>query len=162
MAGINSATFIGDAPMDLFRQKNPEAWKSYQSWDLLFQAVRSHRAYRMALRNTKGACIPALSVDLLVIMRNFVLTSVNREVHLLDLIRAHEGNQDYNATDPNLIHWAKYNMIGKFIAGTMQSQDQCRNSGEYHFVERPHIRDLLLKECVMDLEVIFLLLFDVL
>jgi len=134
VAGINSATFIGDAPMDLFRQKNPEAWKSYQSWDLLFQAVGSHRAYRMALKNTKGACIPAL------------------EVHLLDLIRAHEGNQDYNSTDPNLIHWAKYNMIGKFIAGTMQSQDQCRNSGEYHFVEQPHIRDLLLKECVMDLE----------
>jgi len=134
VAGINSATFAGDIPLELFRTKSPEGWKVYQSWDLLFQAIRSHRAYRMALRNTKGACIPAL------------------EVHLLDLIRAHEGNHDYNANDPSKIHWAKYNMIGKFIAGTMQSQEQCRTSGEYSFIERPHIRDLLLKECLMDVE----------
>lgn len=46
-------------------------------------------------------------------------------------------------------------MIGKFIAGTMQSQDQCRTSGEYDFPERPHIRDMILKECIMDIEVFF-------
>lgn len=60
VAGINAATYSGDLPMELFKQRALEAYKSYQSWDLLFQAIRSHRAYRMALRNTKGACIPAL------------------------------------------------------------------------------------------------------
>jgi hypothetical protein len=60
VAGINAATYSGDLPMEIFKQKALEAYKSYQSWDLLFQAIRSHRAYRMALRNTKGACIPAL------------------------------------------------------------------------------------------------------
>ena len=62
VAGINAATYSGDLPMELFKQRALEAYKSYQSWDLLFQAIRSHRAYRMALRNTKGACIPALCV----------------------------------------------------------------------------------------------------
>ena len=60
VAGINAATYSGDLPMELFRQKALDSYKTYQSWDLLFQAIRSHRAYRMALRNTKGACIPAL------------------------------------------------------------------------------------------------------
>lgn len=60
VAGINAAAYSGDLPMEIFKQKALEAYKSYQSWDLLFQAIRSHRAYRMALRNTKGACIPAL------------------------------------------------------------------------------------------------------
>lgn len=78
---------------------------------------------------------------------------LHREVHLLDLIRAHEGNSDHHADDPSKINWAKYNMVGKFIAGTTQSQEQCRTSGEYDFEERPHIRDLLLKECLMDVQV---------
>ncbi|TFY71062.1 hypothetical protein EVG20_g1954 [Dentipellis fragilis] len=135
VAGINNATpYPGDPTMDHFQQRAPALWKSLQSWDLLLQYVRSHRAYRMALRNTKGACIPAL------------------EVHLSDLIRAHEGNPDFNPNDPTKIHWAKFNMIGKFIHTTMQFQSQCKNSSEYAFPERLHICDLLLKECIMDPE----------
>jgi hypothetical protein len=60
VAGINNSTFPTDTTMELLRQKSPEHAKNLQSWDLLFQSRRSHRAYRMALRNTKGACIPAL------------------------------------------------------------------------------------------------------
>lgn len=132
VAGINAATYSGDMPMEIFKQKALEAYKSYQSWDLLFQAIRSHRAYRMALRNTKGACIPAL------------------EVHLLDLIRAHEGNPDYSGVYPSKIHWAKFNMIGRFIAGTVQAQEQCRQSPEYTFEENPEINGLVRTEFIMD------------
>jgi hypothetical protein len=76
-----------------------------------------------------------------------------REVHLLDLIRAHEGNPDHNDAHPSKIHWAKFNMIGKFIAGTVQAQEQCRQSPEYRFEENPAINNLVLTKCVMDLEV---------
>ena len=76
------------------------------------------------------------------------------EVHLLDLIRAHEGNPDYNNVHPSRIHWAKFNMIGRFIAGTVQAQEQCRQSPEYIFEERPAINSLLVTDCIMDLEVI--------
>jgi len=42
---------------------------------------------------------------------------VTREVHMSDLIRAHEGNAETNPDYPNKIHWGKFNMIGKlFIA----------------------------------------------
>lgn len=60
VAGINNATFPGDITMDIFKAKAPEHAKNLQSWDLLLQHIRSHRSYRMALKNTKGACIPAL------------------------------------------------------------------------------------------------------
>lgn len=70
-----------------------------------------------------------------------------------DLIRAHEGNPDSHPTDPTKIHWAKFNMIGKFIHTTTQYQQQCRSSDDYLFPERPEIRDLLMRECVMDPEV---------
>ncbi len=60
IAGINSATFEGDESLELLRTKSAEHWKSFQQWDQLLQSVRSHQKYRMALRNTKGACIPAL------------------------------------------------------------------------------------------------------
>ena len=76
-----------------------------------------------------------------------------REVHLLDLIRAHEGNPDYNNAHPSKIHWAKFNMIGRFIAGTVQAQEQCRHSPEYTFEERIPINSLLVTGCIMDLEV---------
>ena len=79
------------------------------------------------------------------------------EVHLLDLIRAHEGNPDYNNLHPSRIHWAKFNMIGRFIAGTVQAQEQCRQSPEYTFEERPAINSLLVTDCIMDLEVILLI-----
>lgn len=75
------------------------------------------------------------------------------EVHLLDLIRAHEGNPDYSNIHPSRIHWAKFNMIGRFIAGTVQAQEQCRLSPEYTFEDHPAIHSLLVTECTMDLEV---------
>lgn len=62
IAGINSATFEGDESLELLRTKSSEHWKNFQQWDQLLQSVRSHQKYRMALRNTKGACIPALYV----------------------------------------------------------------------------------------------------
>lgn len=76
-----------------------------------------------------------------------------REVHLLDLIRAHEGNPDYSEAHPSKIHWAKFNMIGRFIAGTVQAQEQCRQSPEYTFDEYPVIKSMVLTEYIMDLEV---------
>lgn len=63
VAGINSSTFAGDQTMEQFKARSPEQAKNLQSWVVLLQHIRSHRAYRLALRNTKGACIPALYVD---------------------------------------------------------------------------------------------------
>ncbi|KAL7285299.1 hypothetical protein ACG7TL_000394 [Trametes sanguinea] len=129
IAGINSATFEGDESLELLRTKSAEHWKSFQQWDQLLQSVRSHQKYRMALRNTRGACIPAL------------------EVHLSDLIRAHEGNPDYHDDDPTKIHWAKFNMMARFIDTIVQCQKGCREGGEYErFPDREEIRDLFLFE----------------
>ncbi|KAM5535450.1 hypothetical protein V8D89_010972 [Ganoderma adspersum] len=138
IAGINSATFEGDESLELLRTKSSEHWKNFQQWDQLLQSVRSHQKYRMALRNTKGACIPAL------------------EIHLSDLIRAHEGNPDYHDDDPSKIHWAKFNMMARFIDTIVQCQKGCRESGDYdRFAERPKIRDLFLthqEDMLMDYE----------
>lgn len=60
VAGINNSTFIGDQTMEKFKKSAPEQAKALQSWDVLLQAIRAHRAYRMALKATKGPCIPAL------------------------------------------------------------------------------------------------------
>ena len=60
VAGINSATFEGDLALEIFQTRTPDQWKRFQSYDHLLQSVRSHQKYRMALRNSKGACIPAL------------------------------------------------------------------------------------------------------
>jgi RasGEF domain len=64
VAGINNSTFPGDQTMEQFKTKSPEQAKHLQSWDVLLQHIRSHRSYRLALRNSKGACIPALSAYL--------------------------------------------------------------------------------------------------
>ncbi|KAI0639385.1 ras GEF [Trametes polyzona] len=136
IAGINSATFEGDESLELLRTKSPEQWKTFQQWDQLLQSVRSHQKYRMALRNTKGACIPAL------------------EIHLSDLIRAHEGNPDYHDDDPSKIHWAKFNMMARFIDTIVQCQKGCRESGDYdRFPAREELRKLFLvdhEELLMD------------
>ncbi|KAF9015183.1 ras guanine nucleotide exchange factor domain-containing protein [Cyathus striatus] len=133
VAGINNATFPGDETMEVFKNKSPEHLKNFQSWDVLLQQIRAHRAYRLALRNTKGACIPAM------------------EVHMSDLIRAHEGNEDFNPTDPSKIHWGKFNMMGRFIGTTTQFQAQCQNTNDYNFPERKVIRELLARS-VMNVE----------
>ncbi|KAF5390357.1 hypothetical protein D9757_002906 [Collybiopsis confluens] len=134
VAGINNSTFAGDQTMEKFKQRSPEQAKALQSWDVLLQAMRAHRAYRMALRNTKGACIPAL------------------EVHMSDLIRAHEANDDVKAGDSTKIHWGKFNMMGRFITSTTQCQAQCRATTDYDFPERAHIHLLLRTKYVMDVE----------
>lgn len=60
VAGINRSTFEGDPSWEMFRTKCPDAAKHFQSWEMLLQQIRAHRAYRLALRNSKGGCIPAL------------------------------------------------------------------------------------------------------
>jgi len=132
VAGINNATFTGDETMEQFKAKSPEQAKNLQSWDVLLQHIRSHRAYRLALRNSKGACIPAL------------------EVHMSDLIKAHEGNGDFNASESAKIHWGKFNMMGRFISSTAQCQAQCRTAPDYNFPERSHITELLSRPVMND------------
>ncbi|KAI0793485.1 ras guanine nucleotide exchange factor domain-containing protein [Abortiporus biennis] len=128
VAGINGATYEGDISLEIFRTRNAELWKSFQSFDQLLQAIRSHQKYRMALKNTKGACIPAL------------------EIHLSDLIRAHEGNPDFHDDDPTKIHWAKFNMMGRFIDSITQCQKGCLERGTYDVDYIPEIYKLLLFE----------------
>jgi hypothetical protein len=75
-----------------------------------------------------------------------------REVHMSDLIRAHEGNAESNPDYPNKIHWGKFNMIGKFVHGTTLCQVQCRSTQDYNFTENLHIKKLM-QQNVMDVEV---------
>ncbi|KAI6047627.1 ras guanine nucleotide exchange factor domain-containing protein, partial [Pisolithus marmoratus] len=133
VAGINNSTFQGDDTMETFKSKYPDHYKNLLSWDVLLQHRGAHQAYRMALKNTKGACIPAL------------------EVHMSDLIRAHEGNPDFNRTEPNKIHWGKFTMLGRFIQCTTQCQIQCQTTSDYNFRERPKIRDLVFNGYVMSI-----------
>ena len=70
-----------------------------------------------------------------------------------DLIKAHEGNDDVNASDPLKIHWRKYNMMGGFVATTLQCKAQCLNSNDYNFPERPAIAELIVRYPVMSIEV---------
>ncbi|KIY52755.1 ras GEF, partial [Fistulina hepatica ATCC 64428] len=134
VAGINNSTFPGDQTLEQFKTKSPDQAKSLQSWDVLLQHIRSHRAYRLALRNTTGPCIPAL------------------EVHMSDLIRAHEGNSDVNATDEAKIHWGKFTMMGRFISETTQFRSTCQLSSEYIFPRREHIESLLNTPYLMNVE----------
>lgn len=62
VAAIHTATHPGDAVMEEFQRHAPGLYKTFQSWELLLKSAGSHRAYRMALKNTKGACIPAVCV----------------------------------------------------------------------------------------------------
>ncbi|KAK2461898.1 hypothetical protein APHAL10511_006361 [Amanita phalloides] len=134
IAGINGSAYPEDETMETFRTKSPEHYKSLQSWELLFRPLRSHRAYRMALRNSKGGCIPAL------------------EVHIQDLIRAHEGNSDTHAHNVSKIHWGKFNLFGKFIISTTQCQIQCRSAGDYHFPDRSDSIERLFRQPLMSEE----------
>jgi hypothetical protein len=152
VAGINQSTFPGDQTMEQFKAKSPDQAKNLQSWDVLLQQIRSHRAYRLALRNTKGACIPAL-YDIVLLAVKFLTALLFREVHMSDLIRAHEANDDVNASDPKKIHWGKFNMMGRFINSTTQCQAQCRAVSDYNFPSRQNIADMLGAPCVMNEEV---------
>jgi len=79
-----------------------------------------------------------------------------REVHMSDLIRAHEGNAEINPDYPNKIHWGKFNMIGKFVHSTTLCQVQCRSTQDYNFKENPNIRKLM-QQNVMSIEVCFVI-----
>ncbi|KAG1758863.1 ras guanine nucleotide exchange factor domain-containing protein [Suillus occidentalis] len=121
VAGINNSTFQGDETMEIFKNKTPDHYKNFLSWDVLLQHRGAHQAYRMALKNTKGACIPAL------------------EVHMSDLIRAHEGNPNVNLDDPSKIHWGKFNMFGRLIQTTTHCQIQCQTNPDYCLPSRDRI-----------------------
>ncbi|KAG1783933.1 ras guanine nucleotide exchange factor domain-containing protein [Suillus placidus] len=131
VAGINNSTFQGDETMEIFKNKTPDHYKNLLSWDVLLQHRGAHQAYRMALKNTKGACIPAL------------------EVHMSDLIRAHEGNPNVNPDDPAKIHWGKFNMFGRFIQTTTHCQIQCQENPDYCLVSRDRILKVVFNEYVM-------------
>ena len=66
---------------------------------------------------------------------------VRREIHLSDLIRAHEGNPDYQDDDPSKIHWAKFNMMARFIDVITQCQDGCRASEQFRDLERLRLQE---------------------
>lgn len=134
VAGINNSTFQGDETMEIFKNKTPDHYKNLLSWDVLLQHRGAHQAYRMALKNTKGACIPAL------------------EVHMSDLIRAHEGNPNVNLTDPSKIHWGKFNMFGRFIQTTTHCQIQCQTNPDYCLPSRDRILKVIFNEYVMSEE----------
>lgn len=72
-----------------------------------------------------------------------------------DLIKSHEGNDDFHADIPNKVHWGKFNMMGRFILGTVQCQTQCRLSSEYNFPDRSNIAELFVKRPLMSEEVRF-------
>jgi hypothetical protein len=79
----------------------------------------------------------------------------DREVHLSDLIRAHVGNGDFHPEDTSKIHWAKFNMMGKFVHLVKQYQLRSGNAEDgYLFEERPELRDIL-NVVIMDSEVSF-------
>lgn len=127
VAGINHAALDYNETKKIFRRKENRQFKLLQSFDQLLQAMRAHSKYRLALRNSKGACIPAT------------------EIHLSDLLRAHEANADFLDDDPTHIHWAKFNMIGRFIDAISQCQASCRETRTYEkFPEDVKARELLL------------------
>lgn len=84
------------------------------------------------------------------------LAIITREVHMSDLIRAHEGNKENNSDHPGKIHWGKFNMIGKFVSSTTQCQVQCRNSSDYNFIPREHIRRWIAQPAFLLSEEVFI------
>ncbi|EKM61029.1 uncharacterized protein PHACADRAFT_247338 [Phanerochaete carnosa HHB-10118-sp] len=127
VAGINHAALDYNETKRIFKRKENRQYKLLQSFDQLLQAMRAHSKYRLALRNSKGACIPAT------------------EIHLSDLLRAHEANADFFDDDPTHIHWAKFNMIGRFIDAIAQCQASCLETRTYEkFPEDIKARELLL------------------
>ena len=70
-----------------------------------------------------------------------IIDVVYREIHLSDLIRAHEGNPDYQDDDPSKIHWAKFNMMARFIDVITQCQDGCRATEQFRDLERLRLQE---------------------
>ncbi|KAL5535574.1 hypothetical protein ACEPAF_3668 [Sanghuangporus sanghuang] len=123
ITAINQSTYPGDASMEIFKTK-VDLHKKYLSSDILLRTTGAHQSYRMALRNTKGPCIPSL------------------EVHTSDLRRANEGNPDTKPDDPAKINWAKYTMMGRFIELITSIQDRCVGRNGYNFAENKYLGQL--------------------
>ena len=80
VTAINQSTYTEDSVMELFRAKTEDLHKKFLSSNILLKTSGkllswlltprqdsdfcsgAHQSYRMALRNTKGACIPSLYV----------------------------------------------------------------------------------------------------
>lgn len=60
ITAITQATYPSDDVMEIFKTK--ELYKKYLSSDILMRTAGAHQSYRLALRNTKGPCIPCLFV----------------------------------------------------------------------------------------------------
>lgn len=133
VTAVHQSTYPGDEVMELFKQKT-DLHKKFLSSDILLRTSGAHRSYRLALRNTRGPCIPCI------------------EVHTSDMRRAHEGNPDIKADDPSKVHWAKFDMLGKFITATTQYQRQCLGPNGYKLHENPALRQLF-EVPVMDYDV---------
>jgi hypothetical protein len=75
------------------------------------------------------------------------------DVHVSDIIRAHEGNPDFDPNNPALIHWAKFSMIGRFVDVVLVAQEGCRTNGGYRFDLRPSVRQNIMYEPLMSPDV---------
>lgn len=140
ITAITQSTYPNDEVMEIFGKT--DLYKKYLSSDILMRTAGAHQSYRLALRNTKGPCIPCLFVTLAFLWFCFLTRSFNREVHTSDLRRAHEGNPDYKPDDPEKVHWAKFSMIGKFVGITTQLQAQCRSQPGYDIPENAAVAQL--------------------
>lgn len=74
------------------------------------------------------------------------------EIHTSDLMRAQEGNSDFKSDDPTKVHWAKFDMIGRFVDLLKELQAQSLERNSYNFSEYPMIGQIL-DVPVMDYEV---------
>lgn len=80
--------------------------------------------------------------------------NLRSERHGSDIFRAEEGNLDYSRTDPNLIHWGKFTILGKLVGTVTLYQNRCHTMADYRDLEeRPLISELVFNQVVWDLEV---------
>jgi hypothetical protein len=69
---------------------------------------------------------------------------MNREVHISDLIRAHEANPDFNEEEPHKVHWGKFNLIGRLVLSTTVFQKRWIDPRAPELpLERPAIYNLI-------------------
>lgn len=59
ITAITQSTYPNDEVMEIFKMKM-DLHKKYLSSDILMRTAGAHQSYRLALRNTKGPCIPCL------------------------------------------------------------------------------------------------------
>lgn len=136
VAGINNVRGSDDEELTQTLASRPNSnWKQFKSLQMLVGTARSGQTYRTALKHTAGAAIPDL------------------ERHGSDIFRAEEGNLDYSRTDPNLIHWGKFTILGKLVGTVTLYQNRCHTMADYRDLEeRPLISELVFNQVVWDLE----------